>query len=63
MFGMLNPGPVSCPNLKGKSQVRMSQIGTDRRSRSKVRVWVIGLSSMTWIKFLKVGVLTLRLYW
>ena len=50
MIVMLDPGPVSCPNLKGESQVKTSQMGTDRRSRSKVRVRVIGSSSMAWVE-------------
>ncbi len=53
IFGILDPGPVSCPNLKGESQVKTSQMGTERRSRSKIRVWVVGLSSMAWVEVLE----------
>ena len=52
MFGELNRDPAF-PIGKGKSHVKASLVGTDRRSRSRVRVWIVGSASLAWVQVLE----------
>ncbi len=45
-IGVLPPSSV----LKGERQAIVSQMGIGRRSRSKVRVCVVGWTSMRWVE-------------
>jgi hypothetical protein len=45
--------PPNFPILKGKLLTIMSQMGVGRRSRSKVRVQVVGWTSMGWVEALE----------
>ena len=45
-----NRGPSSLPSLKGESQAISAQLTVGRRPRSKVRVRVVGCTSMGWVK-------------
>ncbi len=50
---MVDKGPVSLLIMKGELQVKMSLASTERRSRSKVRVRIVGLWSICWVQVLK----------
>jgi hypothetical protein len=45
--------PPNFPILKGELQAITSQMGVGRRSRSKVRVRVVGLTSLGWVEALE----------
>ncbi len=45
-----NRGPSSLPSLRGKSQAISAQLTVGRRPWSKVRVRVVGCSSMGWVE-------------
>jgi hypothetical protein len=49
----MDRGPVASQPLKGKSRVKMSQMVTNRRSRSRFRVRIVGSSSISWVQILE----------
>ena len=52
MLGVLNRGPAF-PIGKGEAHIKVSLVGTDRRSRSRVRVRIVGSSSLAWVQVLE----------
>ena len=52
MFGELNRDPAF-PIGKGKSHVKASLVGTDRRSWSRVKVRIVGSASLAWVQVLE----------
>jgi hypothetical protein len=46
-------GPVASQPLKGKSCVKTSHMVTNRRSRSKFRVRIVGSYSISWVQILE----------
>jgi hypothetical protein len=49
VLGVLNRGPVF-PIGKGESHAKASLVGADIRSRSRVRVRIVGSSSLAWVQ-------------
>ena len=52
MLGVLNRGPAF-PIGKGEAHVKVLLVGTDRRSRSRVRVRIVRSSSLAWVQVLE----------
>jgi hypothetical protein len=50
---MMDRGAVVLQLLKGKSHVKTSEIVTNRRSRSKFRVCIVGSSLIAWVQVLE----------
>jgi hypothetical protein len=50
---MTDQGPADARLSKGELQVKASETHTDRRSRSKVRVWIVGARSVGWVQALE----------
>jgi hypothetical protein len=50
---MTDQGPADVRLSKGKLQVKVSETHADRRSKSKVRVRIVGARSVGWVQALK----------
>jgi hypothetical protein len=50
---MIDRGPVASQPLKGESRVKISQMVTNRRFRSRFRVRIVGSSLISWVQILE----------